>query len=82
MKFPFALIHYIWSEGRPLGAFLDFVVRLIGVHNLKRSELVDGFVQYIDAELGLQRVRDTPGQNLAHVLVHDGRKIQKAPPHG
>lgn len=54
----------------------------IGIHDLGRAELVDGFVQRIDAELGLQRVRDTPGQNLARVPVHNGHEIQKAPPHG
>ena len=48
---------------------------LIRVHDLGRAELVDGLVQCFDAEVGLQRVREPPGQNLAGVPVHDRHEV-------
>ena len=62
------------GKGRELGA-------LIGVHDLGWTELVDGFVQCIDAKLSFQRVRYPPRQNLACVPVHDSHEIQESAPH-
>ncbi len=56
------------GEGRELAA-------LIRVHDLGRAELVDGLVQRFDAEVGLQRVRDPPGQDLSGVPVHDRHEV-------
>ena len=54
---------------------------MIRIHDLRCAELIDRFIEGIDAELGLQRVQDTPSQNLARVSVHDGDQIQKTVPH-
>ena len=62
------------GEGRELRA-------LIGIHDLGRAEAADRLVQRLDADLGLQRVRDAPGQHLAGEPVHDGDQIEKAPAH-
>jgi len=53
----------------------------IRIHDLGRAELVEGLVQRFDAEVGLQRVRDAPGQDLAGVPVHDGDEIEEPAPH-
>ena len=50
---------------------------MVGVHDLGRAKLVDGFVQRFEAELGLKRVRDAPGQHLAGEPVHDGHQIKE-----
>lgn len=55
---------------------------LIGIHDLGRAEIVDGLVQRLDKELGLQRVRDAPGQNLAGVPIQDRQKVEEPAPHG
>ena len=49
---------------------------LIRVHDLGRAELVDGLVQRRNAELGLQRVRYPPGQNLAGKPLHALRRLK------
>jgi hypothetical protein len=54
---------------------------MICIHDLGCAELVDRFIRGIDAEIGLQRVRDMPSQNLASVPVHDDDQIQKTAPH-
>lgn len=41
------------------------VAPLVGVHDLWRPEAVDRLVQSLDTEVGFQRVRNAPGQNLA-----------------
>ena len=51
---------------------------LVGIHDLGRAELMDRLVQRLEAEVGLQRVGDAPGQNLAREPVHDGHQIEKA----
>ena len=38
---------------------------LIRIHDLGRPELVDRLVQRLEAEVGLQRVGDAPGQNFS-----------------
>jgi hypothetical protein len=62
------------GEGRELAA-------LIRVHDLRWSEAVDGLGQRLDAEVGLQRVRDAPRQYLPGILVHDGDEIKDATPY-
>jgi hypothetical protein len=52
------------GKGRELTA-------LVGVHNLGRSEEVDGLAQRLNAKVGLKRIRDAPCQHLAGVPVHD-----------
>jgi len=49
---------------------------VIGIHDLGRTELVDGLIQRLEAELGLQRVRDAPGQHLAREPVHALRRLK------
>ena len=61
-------------EGRELGS-------LICVHDLGRAELMNGLVQRFDAEVGLQGVRDPPGQNLSSVPVHDRHQIEEPSAH-
>ena len=74
-------------EGRELTA-------LVGIHDLRRAELVDRLVQSLEAELGLKRVRYPAGQHLAGEPVHalrrlktiayrpkDGHQIEEAFPH-
>ena len=63
------------GEGRELAA-------LVSVHDRGRVEPVDGLVQRLDAEVGFQRVRDAPGQNLPGKPVHDGDQIEEATTHG
>ena len=58
------------GKGRELAA-------LVGVHDLGRSEAVDGLVQRLNAKVGLKRVRDAPCQHLAGVPVHDRHQIQE-----
>ncbi len=43
---------------------------------------MDRLVQRLDAEVGFQRVRDAPSQDLMGVPFHDGDQIAKAPTHG
>ena len=53
----------------------------ICIHDLRRAELVDHFVQSLEAKLGLQRVGDAPGQHLAGEPVHGGHQIEEALSH-
>lgn len=55
---------------------------MLNVHDLGRAELVERLVQRLDAEVGFQRVRDAPGQNLPGKPVHDGDQIEEATTHG
>jgi hypothetical protein len=54
---------------------------MIGVHDLRRAELVDRLVQRLDAEVRLQRVGDASSQHLAAAPVHDGDQIEEALSH-
>jgi len=54
---------------------------MIGIHDLGRTELADGFSQCLEAEVGLKRVGDAPGQNLSREPVHDGYQTEEAPAH-
>lgn len=63
------------SEGRELRS-------LISIHDLGRAEFVDGLAQRLDAEVGLQRVRDPPREDLAGVPVHDRYQVEEPVPHG
>lgn len=62
------------GEGREL-------VALIGVHDLGRAEPSDCLVQRLDAKVRLQRARDTLGQNLPRVPIHDRNQMQEPAPH-
>lgn len=44
---------------------------LISIHYLGRAELKDGLVQRLDPDIGLQRVRDAPSQDLPGMPAHD-----------
>jgi hypothetical protein len=55
---------------------------LIGVHDLRRAELLDRLVQRLDAEVSLQGVRYPLGQYLSGEPVHDGDQIEEAAAHG
>nr|AFQ90341.1 hypothetical protein [Paracoccus marcusii] len=50
-------------------------------HDPGRTEVVDDLVQRLEAEVGLEGVRDAPGQTLAGEPVHDGHQIEEAMPH-
>lgn len=62
------------GEGRELRS-------LIGIHDLGRAELMDRLVHGLDAEVGFQRVRDAPGQNLPGEPVHDCDQVKEALSH-
>ena len=55
-------------EGRELAT-------LISIHDLGRTELVDGLIQRLEAEVGLKRVGDPPGQNFPGEPVHSSRHL-------
>lgn len=54
---------------------------LVCIHDLGRTKLVNGLLESINAEPGLQRVGDAPRQHFACVSVHDGNEIQDPAPH-
>ena len=60
-------------EGREL-------TTLIRVHDLRRPKFVDRLVQCLKAEVGLQRVREAPGQNFPRDPIHDGHQVKEPGP--
>ena len=66
-----------WLPWRSMVAPTDSAT-MLHVHDLGRAELVDRFVQRLDAEVGLKRVRYLPGQNRPGKPVHDRRQIEEA----
>jgi hypothetical protein len=58
------------GEGRELRS-------LIGIHDLAWAEAVDRLVQRLNAEVGLEGVRDAPGQHFAGEPVHDGDQVEE-----
>ncbi len=53
----------------------------VRVEYFGRAEAVDRLIQSLDTEVGFQRVRDAPGQDLAGMPVYDRHQIQEAPSH-
>ena len=51
---------------------------LVGVENLRPAEPPQRLFQGIDAEVGVQRVRSSPGQHRPRVPVHDGDQVDEA----
>lgn len=51
---------------------------LICIHDLRRAVFGDGFVQGIDAEVGVHRVRQPPAPHPARGPIHDGYQIEEA----
>ena len=69
--------HFGLGPFQPVGPVEGCELRpQVGVHDFGRAELVDGLVQRLDAEVGLQRVGDAPSQNLTGEPVHDGHQIE------
>jgi hypothetical protein len=54
---------------------------LIAVHDIRRSKPIDDLVQRLDAEVGLQRVRDPPRQNHPGMPVRDRHKTRRPTAH-
>jgi len=54
---------------------------LISVEDVRLAVPHQGFLQCLDAELSLHRIRQPPSQYLAARPVHDGDKVEKAASH-
>ena len=54
---------------------------LIGIHDVGRSEPIDGLVQRLDAEVRVERVRYLPRENHPGVPIHDCHQVEKAAAH-
>lgn len=55
---------------------------LIGIENLRRTVACQCFLERLNAELHVQRVRQVLSQNPAGRPVHDRHEIEEAAPHG
>src|SRR3954453_14000862 len=54
---------------------------LVGVEDVRPSELAQRLLQGLDTEVGLQGVGQAPGQNGTAVPIHDHHQVQKAAGH-
>ena len=54
---------------------------LIGVEDLRAAVFCKGFLDSIDAERSLHRVRQSPGQDASCEPVHHGSEIDEAARH-
>lgn len=69
----------IGQRGDPGGA--RELRSLVRVHYLWLAVFGDGFAQCLDAEAGVQSVREPPRQHLARRPIHDRYQIQEPTPH-
>jgi len=70
------LILMPWAFSTPVNGEL---APLVSIEDLRTAEPPQRVFQGIDAEVGVQRVRDPPGQHCPRVPVHDGDQVDEAP---
>src|SRR4051812_24404350 len=72
---PSMLILMPWAFSTPVNGEL---AALVGIEDLRPAVADQSFLQGIDAEVGVQRVRNSPSQHRPRVPVHDRHQVDEA----